>query len=566
MSKDWLTLGAVVAVGFAATTATATDCPAWSPAQARRQLDTLRAHLREWDRAYHRDGHSPVADTLYDQAVARYRQWQHCFPRGAPPLPDPLRAVHGRVHAPVPQTGLAKLPDAQALTAWMAARDDADLWVQPKADGVAVTLHYRQGHLVQAVSRGNGAMGSDWTAKARRIAAIPEHLPHAPADTILQGEIYWRVPGHVQALQGGVGARSKIAGAMARDRLDAATAAHIGLFVWDWPSGPASMPARLAGLAAMGLDDSVRYTKKATGIDDVRRWRQHWYRHAMPFAADGTVVRQGHRPPASKWQPKPPSWAVAWKYPPAVALARVRGVDFHIGRSGRITPVLQLDPVRLDDKRVTHVSAGSLARWKRLDARVDDEVSIRLAGLTIPHLERVVWRSPARTPLKVPDPQRYGRFSCWHPTAGCRRQFLARLVWLSGRHGLRIKGLGEGTWRALIQAGKLHGLLDWMDLDASTLASVPGIGPNSAASFVGQFRRARHAGMATWLRALGAPAVPATVLRTQSWASLAALKVPGWSAFDGVGDTRARQLVRFFKRPQVRRLLARLRRDEARTG
>jgi DNA ligase (NAD+) len=62
----------------------------------------------------------------------------------------------------------------------------------------------------------------------------------------------------------------------------------------------------------------------------------------MPFAADGTVVRQGHRPPASSWQPSPPTWAVAWKYPAASALALVRAVDFTIGRSGRITPVLEL--------------------------------------------------------------------------------------------------------------------------------------------------------------------------------------------------------------------------------
>jgi DNA ligase (NAD+) len=107
--------------------------------------------------------------------------------------------------------------------------------------------------IAQATSRGDGLHGSDWTVMAQGIDAIPKHLPYAPARVVLQGEIYWRVPGHVQASVGGINARSAVAGAMARDTLDAATAAHIGLFVWDWPSGPADMPARLAGLQAMGL-------------------------------------------------------------------------------------------------------------------------------------------------------------------------------------------------------------------------------------------------------------------------------------------------------------------------
>src|SRR6202035_1695956 len=102
---------------------------------------------------------------------------------------------------------------------------------------------------------------------------------------------------------------------------------------------------RLAGLKAMGLSDSVTYTHPVKTIEDVKRWREQWYRHAMPFAADGTVVRQGHRPPASTWQAAPPDWAVAWKYPAASALAEVRAVDFTVGRSGRITPVLELAPV-----------------------------------------------------------------------------------------------------------------------------------------------------------------------------------------------------------------------------
>src|SRR6185312_3961122 len=251
--------------------------------------------------------------------------------------------------------------------------DASDLWAQPKVDGVAVTLLYLDGQLRQATSRGDGVHGSDWTAKAMRIEAIPRHLPHAPPRVVLQGELYWRLSGHVQARDGGANARSTLA--------------------------------------------------------DVQAWRERWYRQELPFAADGTVVRQGRRPPASTWQARPPTWAVAWKYPAAQALAEVRAVTFTVGRSGRITPVLELDPVQLGDHRVRRVSVGSLQRWRKMDIRPGDHVEVALAGLTIPRLQAVAWRARERVALAVPDPRAHDAWSCWQDTPGCEQQFLARLLW-----------------------------------------------------------------------------------------------------------------------------------------
>src|SRR6185312_320349 len=136
-------------------------------------------------------------------------------------------------------------------------------------------------------------------------------------------------------------------------------------------------------------------TKPVRTLAEVTRWREQWYRHALPFAADGTMVRQGHRPAASTWKAASPDWA----------LAEVRAVDFTIGRSGRITPVLQLEPVQLDDHRVQRVSVGSLRRWRQLDIRPGDQVEVVLAGLTIPRLKSVAWRTQQRAALTVPDPK-----------------------------------------------------------------------------------------------------------------------------------------------------------------
>jgi DNA ligase (NAD+) len=534
----------------------AADCPDWSPERARHELAALHERLDGWNHAYRVEGSSPVSDAVYDQAEQRLAAWSRCFPAQAPAPLVHLADAGGRVLAPVAQTGLAKLPDAAAVAAWMQARGNRDLWVQPKADGVAVTLLYVDGRLQQASSRGDGLHGSDWTAFAQAIAAIPKQLPHAPARVVLQGELVWGLPGHVQAEDGGVNARSAVAGALARDMLDAATAAKIGLFVWDWSSGPADMPSRLAGLRAMGFADSAALTQPAASFAEVQRWREQWYRHALPFAADGTVLRQGHRPPAERWRAEPPDWAVAWKYPAAAALAEVRAVDFTIGRSGRITPVLELAPVQLDDHRVQRVSVGSFKRWQALDIRPGDQVEVALAGLTIPRLQSVAWRTAQRAAVDAPDPARYGPLTCWQPTPGCEQQFQARLAWLGGKQGLRLAGVSAGTWQALADAGVVRGLLDWLTLTPAQLAAVPGLGTSRATTLMQTFSDARGRPFGDWLHALGAPDDAADA--GGDWATLAALDEGGWRA-RGASAAHARQLAAFFAHPEVRELAVRLR-------
>ena len=549
----WLLLGMIV---LGISDARAAACPAWSPTQASRELAQLHDRLDGWNHAYRVDGRSPVDDAVYDQALQRLEQWQRCFPAQASGALKHLADAGGRLTAPVAQTGLAKLPDAAALAQWMDARGDDDLWVQPKADGVAVTLLYLDGRLHQVSSRGDGLHGSDWTASARRIGAIPKQLPHAPPRVVLQGELYWRLPGHVQAHAGGVNARSAVAGALARDQLEDATAARIGLFVWDWPDGPADMLARLAGLQAMGWGDSVTYTKRVSTLAEVKRWREQWYRHPLPFAADGTVVRQGHRPAAATWRALPPDWAVAWKYPAASALAEVVAVDFTIGRSGRVTPVLQLEPVQLDDHRVQRVSVGSLRRWRELDIRPGDQVEVALAGLTIPRLKSVIWRAQQRVAMSVPDPKAYSPLTCWQSAAGCEQQFLARLVWLGGKQGLRLKGVGADTWQALIDAGLVHGLLDWMELTPEQLAVLPGFGTRRAAALARGFVAVRERPFAQWLQAFGVPAGVARDL--PDWSAASQRDANGWQAVAGIGAERAEQLVAFFDGAALRVLAARL--------
>ena len=525
-------------------TARGNDCPAQTATHAR-QVTELAAQVAHWDDAYHRQGRSLISDELYDQARARLEHWQRCSNEVA--VTAPLSSMQGDVQHPVAQTGLRKLADERAVAQWMANRDD--LWIQPKVDGVAVTLRYEDGTLQQVISRGDGNSGQDWTPQATRIDAIPKQLNEG-GTLILQGELYLKRPGHVQASEGGAAARSTVAGFMARQALQEEQAARIGLFVWDWPNGPTDVQQRLDRLARMGFKDSRTYSQPVAKPTDAQRWREQWYRNPLPFTTDGVVLRQGQRPSSDRWRAEPPHWAAAWKYPASEALALVEAVEFSIGRTGRITPLLRLQPVKLDDRTIRVVSAGSLERWQQLDIRPGDQIAIRLAGQTIPKLESVVLQSALRSPLAIPSSDDFHALSCLRASPACTSQFHARLTWLSGKQALNLRGIGAGTWQKLLEAQHLDGLLDWLQLGEEQLLAVPGIGPRGATMLSQRFAEARQRPFHDWLRALGAPMNP-DGLAADSWSQLHQRSLAQWQALPGIGPTRATRLQAFFQHEDI---------------
>ncbi|WP_416200015.1 MULTISPECIES: NAD-dependent DNA ligase LigB [Pseudomonas] len=525
----------------------AQGCPDWQADKARDEITALQRQIDLWDDSYHRLGQSLVSDELYDQARMRLEQWRTCFAQAPSPAQNPLASSRGTVAHPVPHTGLEKLVNDRAVADWIGTR--SDLWIQPKVDGVAVSLVYRGGRLAQVISRGDGLFGHDWTDSARKIPGLVQQLPEA-IDLLLQGELYWRLDAHIQGETGGMNARSKISGLMNRQHLNDADAAGIGLFVWAWPQGPADLKQQLDTLAHWGFTDSRRYSQPIDTFEQARHWRAFWHGHPLPFATDGVVLHQSQRAPAERWQASTPYWAVAWKYPVITALAHVRQVQFKIGRTGRITPVLELHPVMLDDRQIKRVSIGSLKRWQQLDIRPGDQVSISLAGQVIPRLDQVILRSYPRVDVAAPVAGDFHHLSCLRLAPACEEQLLARLTWLSGKQGLDLPHIGRETWNSLIQAGQISGLVDWLNLDETELATIDGFGDRSTTRLLASLQTARQRPFAQWLMALGVPPTARNNL-VGGWHALAARDTQAWQAEAGIGPGRAAQLSAFFRDPQV---------------
>lgn len=217
------------------------DCPVWPPARAEREVARLQQQLAHWNAAYWQQGASTVSDEVYDQLSDRLTYWRRCFSLMAPASPDTPPIV-GTVLHPVAHTGVRKMADERQLATWMSGK--RGLWMQPKVDGVAVTLMYRGGSLHQAISRGNGLKGEDWTEKVRQIPSIPQKVQGPLADSVLQGELFLLREGHIQKQMGGMNARAKVAGTMMRHD-NTSMLRELALFVWAWPDGPADMAQRL---------------------------------------------------------------------------------------------------------------------------------------------------------------------------------------------------------------------------------------------------------------------------------------------------------------------------------
>lgn len=525
-------------------------CPAWSPARAQEEISRLQQQIKQWDDDYWKEGKSEVEDGVYDQLSARLTQWQRCF--GSEPRDVMMPPLNGAVMHPVAHTGVRKMVDKNALSLWM--RERSDLWVQPKVDGVAVTLVYRDGKLNKAISRGNGLKGEDWTQKVSLISAVPQTVSGPLANSTLQGEIFLQREGHIQQQMGGINARAKVAGLMMRQD-DSDTLNSLGVFVWAWPDGPQLMSDRLKELATAGFTLTQTYTRAVKNADEVARVRNEWWKAELPFVTDGVVVRAAKEPESRHWLPGQAEWLVAWKYQPVAQVAEVKAIQFAVGKSGKISVVASLAPVMLDDKKVQRVNIGSVRRWQEWDIAPGDQILVSLAGQGIPRIDDVVWRGAERTKPTPPE-NRFNSLTCYFASDVCQEQFISRLVWLGSKQVLGLDGIGEAGWRALHQTHRFEHIFSWLLLTPEQLQNTPGIAKSKSTQLWHQFNLARKQPFTRWVMAMGIPLTRAALNASdeRSWSQLLFSTEQFWQQLPGTGSGRARQVIEWKENAQIKKL------------
>ncbi|MBR9813862.1 NAD-dependent DNA ligase LigA [bacterium] len=405
--------------------------------------------------------------------------------------------------------------------------------VEPKMDGLAVSLTYEAGVLTRAATRGDGATGEDVTANIRTVRSVPLRLrgDDLPALIEVRGEVFLPLDGFAamnaaQAEQGNkpyVNPRNAAAGSLRQ--LDPNITAQRPLAVFCYALGavegydlPATHDALLAQLADWGLPVS-QHNSIAESIDACL---EHYTqlldsRGALPFEIDGVVYKVNDLALREELGSvaRAPRWAVAHKFPAEEATTTIENIEFQVGRTGALTPVARLKPVFVGGVTVSNATLHNMDEIARKDVRVGDTVVIRRAGDVIPEVARVVADKrpddtrlvelPKACPVCGSDVQRTEDEAVARCTGGlvCLAQREAALRHFVSRGAMDIEGFGAKLVTALIEADLLHSPADIYSLTADQLAGLERMGEKSAANLVAAIESSKQTTFARFIFALG---------------------------------------------------------------
>lgn len=586
------------------------------PDTARQRAAALRAELESHNRAYYELDAPTVSDEVYDALFRELQALEAAHPELATP-DSPTRRVGGRpleafaqVAHRVPMLSIQTETDTEASGAWnFDARVRKELGLEEtdppvryaaelKFDGLAVSLRYEQGVLVQGATRGDGATGEDVTQNLRTVHDIPLKLQgQAPAVLEVRGEVYMRRDDLARynekaAARGEktlVNPRNGAAGSIRQ--LDPAIAAGRPLKFFAYGIGqvegwdaarPASHSGLLDALAGFGLPVCEHRAVLAgpQALADFHA-RMGALRPELPFDIDGVVYKVDSLALQAElgFRSREPRWAVAHKYPAQEARTRVEAIVVQVGRTGAITPVAKLQPVFVGGVTVTNATLHNEDEARRKDVRVGDLVIVRRAGDVIPEVVAVV---PEERPMTASPDDLFARVPAHPPfvlpatcpecgshvvreegeavarcSGGlvCPAQVKGALLHFAGRRAMDVEGLGDKLVEQLVDQGRVRTPADLYRLEVANLASLERMGEKSAENLVAALEASKACSLGRFIFALGIRHVGESTARTLAdWlGSLALLRrtpQPILAVLPDIGGVVAQSIADFFAEPR----------------
>ncbi|MBN2575320.1 MAG: NAD-dependent DNA ligase LigA [Deltaproteobacteria bacterium] len=575
---------------------------------ARQRITELRAEIAEHDRRYYELDQPTIADAEYDALVRELRGLEAQFPDLAT-RESPTRRVAGKatsLFAPVahasPMLSLDNVFSREELQAWAdkaerGARGLIDYVCELKIDGLAVSLVFADGRFVLGATRGDGSVGEDVTANLATVADIPAHLrgPGVPPFLEVRGEVYLPIStfdrlNRELAARGEkplVNPRNAAAGSLRQK--DPRVTAGRGLRLWCYGVGapgatgagqPTSRHSQeLARLRDLGLPVNPTIEPAASPAEIeafVDKWQRQ--RHQVDYQIDGIVIkvdRYDQREALGATR-RAPRWAIAYKFPPEEKTARVLRIAVNTGRTGRVTPYVELEPVQVGGVTVSSATLHNESEIRRKDVREGDTVIVRRAGDVIPEVVGPVlenrppdthpWPFPARCPACGAALERKGDEVDWRcpNRKRCPAQGARWLEHFGSPDAMDIEHLGEQTVALLMERGWVADPSDLYRLDGQSLASLPGFGERSARNLVEAIAASRDRPLARLLVGLSIPRVGSHVaqLLSQRFPSIELLAKAGLDELqtvEGVGPEIAGAVHTWFRDGENLDLIERLR-------
>jgi len=539
----------------------------------RERAEALRREIERHNRLYYVEDAPQITDAEFDRLFAELSALEAAHPElaspdsptqrvGAPPLADFPEVRHR-----TPMLSLANAFDEDAVHAFdRRARETlgvehVEYSVEPKFDGLAVSLTYRDGVLVQGATRGDGSRGEDVTPNLRTVRSIPLRLPQAPDthDLEVRGEVLitkrdfaslnerQRMAGEKEF----VNPRNAAAGSLRQ--LDSRISAQrpLRFFAYGVGTLPAGVPAThsrvLERLAELGFP-VARERDVARGVEGLLRYyaRIGAQRDRLPYTIDGVVYKVDRL----DWQERlgyvsrAPRFALAHKYPAEEQETEVLGIEVQVGRTGALTPVARLKPVFVGGVTVTNATLHNEDELRRKDVRVGDTVVVRRAGDVIPEVVSVrlakrprdarEFRMPARCPVCSSPVVRLPGEAVTRCTGGlfCRAQRREALLHFKGRRAMDIEGLGDKLAEQLVESGMVENPADLYGLETAQLAGLERMGEKSARNVIDSIEHSRDTTLARFVFALGVPGAGEEVAKilARHFGSLDALLEADWDS------------------------------------
>ena len=470
------------------------------------------------------------------------------------------------------------------------------LWsVEPKIDGLSVSLTYERGRLVLGATRGDGTVGENVTENLMTVAGIPHVLPE-PLDLTVRGEVYMPrgVFEELNEEKERAGERTfanpRNAAAGSLRRLDASetAAARLDIFVFNYQTGslytdghePATHEETIRRIGELGFHCvGIRAVTSDPDrvIEAIREIGAE--RDSLPYGIDGAVVKLddlGQRRIAGE-TPAVPKWAAAFKYPPEQKETKLLSIEANIGRTGVLTPLAVLEPVKLAGTTVSRATLHNIDIIRERDVRIGDTVIVRKAGDIIPEILGSVKekRTGDEIPFAFPETcpscgERLfwdseegdsGALRCQNPA--CPAQLERGIIHFASRGAMNIDGLGPALVKALIDGDLIRDAADLFTLKKEDVAALPRMGDKSADNLLSAVENAKNAGPARLLYALGIRHVgeigaETLIARFRSVDALFSATEEDLAAVEDVGEITARTVRAFFDLPETKALFEKL--------
>ena len=526
-------------------------------AQAKHRIEELKAILWENSRKYYVDNAPTMSDYEYDQLMHELESLESQYPEFATP-DSPTRRVGSdleedrageggfvkRLHK-YPMLSLGntysiKEVEEFADRAAKSIKSAFTYCCELKFDGTAICLTYRNGVLVQALTRGDGVRGDDVTENARRISNIPHKLKGTgwPEEFEIRGEIlmpyesFDRLNHERELQEEPLFANPRNAASGSLKLQDPEEVGRRGLFctLYHIPAGQVDFPTHddaLKAAAGWGLPVSEHRTL-CTDIDGIEAFIGHWdtARKDLPYATDGIVIKINEMAIQRQlgFTAKSPRWAVAYKFKAEQACTPILSIDYQVGRTGAVTPVANLEPVLLSGTMVKRATLVNEDQMRALDLHDGDWVYVEKGGEIIPKITAVEpsKRQPGAKepifPTLCPDcgtplvkPEGEARWFCPN-TSGCPTQIKGRILHFLSRKAMNILS-GEATVEQLYKLDMVHSPADLYSLTEAQLLLMEGWKERSARRFLQSLRDSRKVPFERVLFAIGIRYVGETTAR-----------------------------------------------------